>query len=398
MIGQIEERPNTVNMTVQISCPECDHPVDIESRHCENCGVDLPMAAALAESAFTASVHLQSRGVIAPEVLVPRLGDTLIEKGMVSPGELQSALEYQREKEAEGNSILIGQALVELNLIDRASLDEAITEQILHLQIALQQSNRQLEQRVQERTSDLQQALNKLTELNQLKSNFISNISHELRTPLTHLKGYLDILSDQSLGPLTAQQVEALQVLRRAENRLERLIDDLIQFSLAARGELSLKIGSISLKDILIQVISQAGMKARSKEISIRTQINNGLPPVQADQEKVTWVLSQLLDNAIKFTPRGGEVGIEVRVDDQLLSISVKDTGIGIPPERITEIFEPFHQLDGSVTRRYAGTGLGLAMVRRILEAHGSLIKVYSIPDRGSQFEFSLPITKNSHV
>lgn len=398
MIGQTKEPYNIVTMTVQISCPECDHPVDFESRHCENCGVDLPMAAALAESTFTDSIRFLSKGVIAPEVLVPRLGDTLIEKGIVSEKDLQSALDYQQEKEAAGDSILIGQALVELNFIDRASLDEAITEQILQLQVALQQSNRQLEQRVQERTSDLQNALNKLTELNQLKSNFISNISHELRTPLTHLKGYLDILSDQSLGPLTAQQVEALQVLKRAENRLERLIDDLIQFSLAARGELSLRISSFSLEDVLSQVISQAALKARSKEISIRTHILNDLPQVQADLEKISWVLSQLVDNAIKFTPRGGQVRIRARLENNLASVTIIDTGIGIPPERITEIFEPFHQLDGSVTRRYAGTGLGLAMVRRILEAHGSLVKVESMPEKGSQFEFSLPVTKNSHV
>jgi signal transduction histidine kinase len=192
--------------------------------------------------------------------------------------------------------------------------------------------------------------------------------------------------------------VEALQVLKRAENRLERLIDDLIQFSLAARGELSLRISSFSLEDVLSQVISQAALKARSKEISIRTHILNDLPQVQADLEKISWVLSQLVDNAIKFTPRGGQVRIRARLENNLASVTIIDTGIGIPPERITEIFEPFHQLDGSVTRRYAGTGLGLAMVRRILEAHGSLVKVESMPEKGSQFEFSLPVTKNSHV
>jgi signal transduction histidine kinase len=398
MIGQIRERHNIVTMTVQISCPECEHPVDFASRHCENCGVDLPLAAALAESAFASSIRVQSKGVIAPEVLVPRLGDTLIDKGVVSEEDLQSALEYQREKEKSGNPILIGQALVALNLIDRASLDEAITEQILQLQLALHRSNRQLEQRVLERTSDLQRALNKLTELNQLKSNFISNISHELRTPLTHLKGYLDILADQSLGPLTPQQGEALQVLKRAENRLERLIDDLIQFSLAAKGELSLRIQGVSLRELLSQVVTQAGTQAQSKEISIQVNISNDIPPVQADQEKVGWVLSQLIDNAIKFTPRGGQIGIVARFENNLASIAIQDTGIGIPPERISEIFEPFHQLDGSVTRRYAGTGLGLAMARRILEAHGSQLKVESTPEKGSIFEFSLLTTNNSHV
>jgi signal transduction histidine kinase len=385
-------------MTVHISCPECDHPIDLESRHCANCGINIPMAAALVENAIASSVIFQNRGVISPEVLVPRLGEYLIEKGILRPEALQTALEFQGSMEAAGRPLLIGQALVELGLIDRASLDEAITEQILQLQIALHQANCQLEQRVQDRTADLQHALNKLTELNQLKSNFISNISHELRTPLTHLKGYLDILSDLSLGPLTPQQAEALKVLKRSEIRLERLIDDLIQFSLAARGELSLRLSSFSLEELVNQVLSQASVKAHTKDISIRSKIWNNLPDVEADQEKIGWILTQLLDNAIKFTPQGGQVGVKVLVEDKRVAVSVIDTGIGIPPDRITEIFEPFHQLDGSITRRYAGTGLGLAMVRRILEAHGSSIEADSLPGKGTQFKFSLPLTKNSHA
>jgi signal transduction histidine kinase len=112
---------------------------------------------------------------------------------------------------------------------------------------------------------------------------------------------------------------------------------------------------------------------------------------VIADKEKIGWVLNQLLDNAIKFTPTGGSVVLEAYQDDGKINLSIQDNGIGIPPERITEIFEPFHQLDSSVTRRYSGTGLGLAMVRRILDAHGSQIKVSSTVDTGTRFDFSLP-------
>lgn len=135
---------------------------------------------------------------------------------------------------------MIGQKLLELGLVDRETLDQVVTEQILQLQQALQLANRQLEQRVLERTQDLQQALNKLSELNELKSNFISTISHELRTPLTHLKGYITLLADGSLGDLSEAQQEAMDVMERAEARLEHLIEDLIQFSLIARGQLSL--------------------------------------------------------------------------------------------------------------------------------------------------------------
>ena len=160
---------------------------------------------------------------IAPETLVPRLGDLLIERGLLDPDDLQTALDFQQDRISGGNPCLIGQALVELGYIDQRSIDEVVTVQIFHLQNTLEQTNRELEKRVEERTADLQEALVKLTELNQLKSNFISNISHELRTPLTHIKGYLDLLSDLSLGPLTPLQVEALEVLIRSEERLEQL-------------------------------------------------------------------------------------------------------------------------------------------------------------------------------
>ena len=271
-------------------------------------------------------------------------------------------------------------------------MEEAVTEQILQLQQALRQANRQLEQRVEERTADLQRALNKLTELNQLKSNFISNISHELRTPLTHLKGYLDILTDGSLGRLTDEQKEALAVLKRAEARLERLIDDLIQFSLAARGELSLRLDTCLVKELVTMAVSQSTHKARTNQVDLRVEISPGLPAVRADPEKIVWVLTHLLDNAIKFTPQGGLVVVEARERDSQVILAVNDTGIGIPADSLQEIFEPFHQLDGSVTRRYAGTGLGLSMVHRILEAHGVQPRVESVVGKGSRFEFYLPV------
>ena len=126
----------------------------------------------------------------------------MIEQGVLQPEELQRALDYQKERSALGKPVLLGQALLELNLVARETLDQVITMQILKLQRALNEANKNLQRRVDERTKELKRALNRLAELNYLKSNFISNISHELRTPLTHIKGYLDILSDDGLGLL----------------------------------------------------------------------------------------------------------------------------------------------------------------------------------------------------
>lgn len=374
-------------MKTSIACPHCGQLVDASARYCKNCGVDLAIAAALAERELQLPVGLP----ITPEVLVPRLGDYLVEKGKLTPDQLNRALHYQRQKSEAGYSILIGQALRELNLVDDETLDLAITEQILLLQSALQRANHELEERVQERTRDLRKAIAKLEELNQLKANFIANISHELRTPLTHIKGYLGILAEESLGELNPDQLEAMQAIQRAEGRLEKLIEDLIQFSLASRGELKLNLASINMSGLIGQISQEILLKARSGGVSFTTSLEEGLPAVQCDAEKIGWVIAQLLDNAIKFTPRGGLVKLNAFQRDGYVTITVTDNGIGIPEEKLSEIFEPFHQLDGSTTRRYAGTGLGLALSHRILAAHGVEIVVHSTAGGGSSFSFSLP-------
>lgn len=376
-------------------CPNCSQGVDAHNRHCPHCGVDLALAAILAENALAVS-NLPTGMPVVPEVLVPRLGEYLIAKGMLNQAQLDEALRYQQEKIDSGEPLLLGQALLALEYLDREKLDQAITEQILELQAALRQANRRLEQRVRERTAELQHALNKLTELNQLKSNFISNISHELRTPLTHIKGYLELLLDRGLGPVTEDQSHALSVMYRASQRLENLISDLLRISMSARGEFTLNMTSLSLPAIMHSVEAQSESKASTRKITLKTRMPGELPPVRGDKEKLTWVLMQLVDNAVKFTEPGGQVVISAKKTPQGVCLDVTDTGVGIPEDRLDEIFEPFHQLDGSSTRRHEGTGLGLALVRRIVEAHGALIRVRSKEGQGTRFEFTLPTNPES--
>ncbi|HSO28123.1 MAG TPA: histidine kinase dimerization/phospho-acceptor domain-containing protein, partial [Anaerolineales bacterium] len=222
-------------MLRKVSCPQCAQPVNPKARYCEQCGVDLALAAVMAERTVISPAHV-GETPLSPEILVPRIGDSMVDRGFLTEAQLRQALDFQRTETAKGRQILVGQAMIELGFVSREILDSIVTERILQLQTALQSLNRQLEGRVQERTQELQRALQRVGELNQLKSNFIANISHELRTPLTHIKGYLDLLVENSLGPLTEQQVDALAVIQRAETRLERLIEDLIQFSLESRG------------------------------------------------------------------------------------------------------------------------------------------------------------------
>jgi len=328
---------------------------------------------------------------LTPEVLVPRLGEYLVQQGHITEEGLRKALSYQRKKQGKDEHWLLGETLLELKLIDRPTLDQAITEQIIQLRNALEDANRSLERRVQDRTAELQLALRKLSELNQLKANFVANISHELRTPLTHVKGYIELLVTETLGSLGEEQKKALQVAQHATTRLESLIDNLILFSQAARGKLTLHLTPVNLNQVATEILNYSNQKALDRNITLSADIKSNLPLVKADEEKLSWVILQLMDNAIKFTPAGGKVGLLIKREaDALVRISVADTGIGIPKNRLHELFEPFHQLDSSSTRRYGGTGLGLALVRQILEAHGSVIDVQSEESKGTIFGFTL--------
>jgi len=375
-----------------ISCPQCNKPVDSKAGVCEYCGADLALVALLTERALTVMPQDINNVPISPEVLVPRLGDYLIEKGVLKSENLEQALDYQKKMGAAGKPCLIGQTLLDLGFVSRETLDQVVTEQILQLQLALQQANTELETRVRDRTIELENALNRLAELNQLKSNFIANISHELRTPLTHIKGYIELLIDDGLGPLTSGQSNALQVMHKSEERLEKLIEDLIQFSLADQGDLNLDFAQVDLHDVMDVVIMLFLQKCKEAGLSLQTDIPKKLPVVKADEQKIVWVLSQLMDNAVKFTPEGGRMQIGVRVGKRRVTLYVYDTGIGISQQKLKEIFEPFHQLDGSATRRYGGTGLGLTIARQIVESHGSDLAVKSREGEGSYFEFTLPI------
>jgi len=334
---------------------------------------------------------------LTPEMLVPRIGEYLVQKDLLTADDLHRALDYQQEQVSKGNLLILGQALIDLKLIDRADLDQAVTEQIIHLRSALQAANRTLERRVEERTAELQKALERVSELSQLKSNFIANISHELRTPLTHIKGYIELLISESLGAITEEQRHALQISQQSAGKLETLIEDLIMVSLASRGELSIRQENIDIRRLSNLAIKSSMSRAEERGVNLHAVIDDDVPSVQADGQKVVWVLSQLIDNGIKFTSSGGSVVVSIRREgENLVIVSVTDTGIGIPSNRLKDIFEPFHQLDGSATRHYGGTGLGLSLVRQIIEAHGSMIEVQSAEGRGSTFKFPLLVAGDS--
>jgi signal transduction histidine kinase len=376
----------------ELHCPQCGQALPGEARECPACGVDLALVSLLVEKAFLDGFPDTAPIQTTPQAIVPRIGEYLREQNLIDKAQLQQALEYQADAAARGQAILLGQTLVELGMIDRESLDRALTKQIITLHAAVQSANRNLEQRVKQRTAELRHVLARVSEINQLKANIISNTSHELRTPLAHIIGYVELISDGQLGELNQEQQHAIEVIERASARLNTLIDNLIAFSTASREGIQLKQQAVSPEALLQETINRSVKKAQKARVEIVYEITSVLPKVSVDKERLLWVLVQLVDNGIKFTPAGGKVVLSALRRDGAIIMSVADTGIGIPEDRRDELFEPFHQLDGSSTRRYGGAGLGLALVKLILEAHGTALGIESEEGKGSTFSFPLPL------
>lgn len=331
-----------------------------------------------------------SKKNLSPEILVPKIGEYLVQKRLITLQDLNKALYIQYENAKKGVELPLGRILVNEKFISQETLDETITEQLINFRDALEQSNHQLELRVQQRTLELQEALNKVNELNQLKNNFISNISHELRTPLTHIKGYLDLLISKDLGNLSEEQSQVLEIMGKATNRLERLIEDLIMFTFAEHEQILVSKLEFDIISTINEVISVFQTQLLSLKIFFNLDPDIKSIIVFADQKKIAWVINQLIENAIKFSKGETEIEISIINHQDFVKISVKDNGIGIPENRIREVFEPFHQLDSSSTRKAGGVGLGLALAKKIIEAHSSKLNVRSQVGIGSIFDFSL--------
>lgn len=388
----LDECAMTTASLASFKCPQCQLAVDVHDAYCPNCGANLALVAALAERQVLAAMPPTSATPFVADLILPRFGEYLVQNGDITEDQLRTALAQQRELARQGETVTVGQVLLDMGFITRAQLERTSIQQVRQLQNALQESNRQLEERVARRTQELQQALEKLTELNQLKANFVANISHELRTPLVPIKSYAELMAEGSLGPLSPEQEKAFDVVLRSIRRMEELVNNLIQFASSITGDMLLTLAAQSAAT-LVELTRQASEpKAAKKHVQLETALPPASPLVLADGEKIHWVLFQLLDNAIKFTGEGGRVSLTVETIEHTVRFRVHDTGIGIPPEKLSELFQPFHQLDSTSTRQYGGTGLGLALVERILDAHGSQAHVESVPGQGSTFWFDLPI------
>ena len=231
-------------------------------------------------------------------------------------------------------------------------------------------------------------------EVDKLKSEFVSTVSHELRTPMTSIKGYADLMLMGAAGEMSEPQSRYLQVIKNNADRLHMLVNDLLNISRIETGKTTLDLRPLDVTQIIEQIVDghlRGRIQHESKELTVRTRIMPSLPLVNADQSRVTQILTNLLDNAFNYTPEHGRIIISVKAENNFVGISIQDTGIGISIENQAKIFDRFFRAEDEAVQRVPGTGLGLAIVRSLIEMHGGQLEVHSEPKAGSTFMVKLP-------
>jgi signal transduction histidine kinase/ActR/RegA family two-component response regulator len=275
------------------------------------------------------------------------------------------------------------------------------------LAIAIQQAS--LYEQSQQEIAERKQAQQQLTETNQqlaratrLKDEFLANMSHELRTPLNSILGMTEGMQDHVFGTINDRQLKALQIVERSSTHLLELINDVLDVAKIESGQIELDYAPTTIAPLCQSSLAFIKQQALKKRIQLEIKLQPHLPDLFVDERRIRQVLINLLNNALKFTPEGGKITLEVSqtaagseelAKSKFLRIAVMDTGIGISAENIKKLFQPFIQIDSALNRQYTGTGLGLALVKSIVELHGGNVELTSEMGIGSCFTIELPFT-----
>jgi PAS domain S-box-containing protein len=295
------------------------------------------------------------------------------------------AAETAARREAEANSERLLQLTEELQ--QQALELEAQTEEAQSLTEELEQTNERLLQEM----AEADQARAAAETANRAKTEFLAIMSHELRTPLNAIAGYAELLRMGLRGPVTAEQVEDLSRITRSERTLLSLINDILNFARLEAGHVDYAREHVGIHELIADLEAMIAPQLRNKQLRFEfAGCDSGLA-VLADGDKVRQILLNLLSNAIKFTPAGGAIEISCEASTTAVSIGVHDTGMGIPAEKLQVIFEPFVQLDRSLTSTQEGSGLGLAISRDLARGMGGDLTAESSVGRGSTFVLTLP-------
>jgi signal transduction histidine kinase/ActR/RegA family two-component response regulator len=349
------------------------------------------LASALVAAAAIGLALLLARGTAAA-ITLPLTHLAAATRRMAQPGaeiEPGPVTHFSRElaeinRELHGTAVNLSRSNRELanTIADRDQTHENLRGLLLHL-----------EDLVRERTLELDVARQAAESASQAKTEFLASMSHELRTPLNVIVGMSELMAEQTLGPLTPRQAEGLQNVNESGRHLLELINDILDLSKIEAGQLQLDFQPMEIAGVCAASLRFVRETARRKDIRVGTDVPPDLAPVLADERRVKQILVNLLANAVKFTPAGGRVGLDARIDAAAgqVRFEVWDTGIGIDPAHFERIFQPFQQIDSSLSRQYSGTGLGLALVRRMAGLHGGSVEVRSEIGRGSRFIVLLP-------
>ena len=235
-------------------------------------------------------------------------------------------------------------------------------------------------------------AAEQLRTFNRLKQDFLSNVSHELRTPITAIQGYLSLMEQGALGELSPEQIDALRIALRNTERLNRLVNDVLDFSSLSRGQLLLEGELVDIAEILAEAARRVADAAECKEIRLAYAPVKSSTRVIGDQERLTQMIVHLLDNAIKFSDPGQQVVLDSYRLPHQVAVEIRDQGIGMTQEQLAHVFTPFVQGDSGLSRRYGGLGMGLSLIHNLVALHGGEINITSEPGEGTTVQVTLPL------
>ncbi len=249
-------------------------------------------------------------------------------------------------------------------------------------------------QHLSARNAELEQAYDRIREQGKMKSDFVSAVSHELRTPLTSIKGYASILLTEKLGKISPVQRERLSKIDKHSDRLTALINDLLDLSRIESGRARMEMKPLTLEKVINNALPTVETQAEVREIELKVTLPEGISAVMADEKSLEQIFINLLSNAIKYTREGGEVTVRAVENQNFVQVDVVDTGIGIPEDCLGKVFDEFFRVGGEAMAQTRGTGLGLALVKRMVEAHRGKVWVESQLGEGSTFSFTLPLAR----
>jgi signal transduction histidine kinase len=265
--------------------------------------------------------------------------------------------------------------------VQRALEEGELRRQKLEAEQALRQKNVELEQQYRQAQA-----------ASRMKSIFLANMSHELRTPLTAVIGFAEILVDGKVGPLTVEQLDFMQDILSNGKHLLGLINDVLDLARVESGMMPVRPERVCLPDLIRESIAGLRLSATERQVHLTTEVQMSAIEVFLDPQKLKQVILNYVSNALKFTPVGGRITVRAHLaKDSVLRLEVEDTGIGIAKEDLRLLFQDFQQLDGGVSKQVQGTGLGLALTKRLVEAQGGKVGVVSVPGKGSTFFAELP-------